>query len=900
MQGAGRNVEEFLLGELEKRDQEIVELKRQVVRLQCSLLTAGAGGGGEVKKKDTLPQILLSPTIGVSRNAVERAASTSSLESTYGSEAQSMPPTPTPDVDPEGAFKIRVVSPSPPASALQPKQADLSPFLNIFAHFDPISEVVFEYLGDCHPLMLTCTTLSKKIAHYCTVSLTMFKARYTLEAGVANESAYEFLDSTLFRRRRAMHPKRLGKQQASVALHTFAQCKLKPRFNTIAFNVNSPKIYFKQGPPGLRPENNPIVEARGLNIGVLSTLRSTTQQVDYTSNFAWLQNRNVRLFYPRASVPHMLGMLEAVEKLSIQPETLVMDVCLVKPKWFPGIEYMRQYPNVVLVPEIPSKEALDEGEAQKIRVKFNKYLQSFATAGQCIYVVLDQNIAPEVSKEIKTNKVNVLSLPLPDKEGPIGLREYPLLELLTVLDSVFDNDFTLTVPEEREPLTPGTAVFSPAPGAGGVYKYTKRQAFSFQCSKPRKIVEDDEGGVSDSSNYSASSKGSMSSFDRKSSLSDFFKSLKSGRSRTLTRGQGEHETSPPPRRSSKSGTDQLAEEVTLSVPLSPAEQKATQRIAEEDGFTLSITSADTAAAGNDDFVWHWGKEVPKMASPSSRKLLGVEHICEHASYQTAADGMEPGMQVVSSEDLKGKLHDPTEERFYTPVSRVMRMCNRATQRTAWCGLLTCRDSEEGRKAQDEGVEVNIKEFKGSEYTIVNSTGRGVDVMTVRDALEVLEECVGGYDVLFFDSMFVHNIRQHRRELEGKVVCLDLTDWTLGDTVATVIEDVDVLFMSEAIARHYSPTDDSSLQAIAAAIQSLPGKSRLLLITLSNNSILLASPKGVYMHPFPSTSHLTKPTFSHYSFIGGFLARYCTGKDPEVCIQNGFRQSAASQRDDYLP
>eukprot|EP01060_Flectonema_neradi_P001697 TRINITY_DN11028_c0_g1_i1.p1 TRINITY_DN11028_c0_g1~~TRINITY_DN11028_c0_g1_i1.p1 ORF type:complete len:514 (+),score=122.93 TRINITY_DN11028_c0_g1_i1:357-1898(+) len=402
--------------------------------------------------------------------------------------------------------------------------------------------------------------------------------------------------------------------------------KLRFSINTLSFNVNTPgdKFSFINGPIGFNPERNNLVCERGLNIEIVSTLHSSTPPADYAASLKWLtegahQDTRVRMFYPRGAVPHTRAMMEAVRQLGIQPFALVMDVCLVRPKWFPNSDYFQDYPNVIIIPEIPAKDALDEGEAQRIRDKFNRYLQSFSLSGRCVYVVLDSDIAPEVAKEIRINKANVLSLPLPEKVGPIGLREYPLLEMLTVLDSVFDDGFTLNVPEERKSFS-GSKKFSPAPGAGGVYKYGQSQAFTFVPSDSLKRSVDPD--MSDSS--SAGSHGSLSNGGRRGSggggrgIDHIFKSL----SRSDARGKKSSSSSSPTTASPQQhafsgGFDQMISSLGVNpfnafsaiaggrVPPSVLsavkheresaqglQNNTTQKIAEEDGFTLSVTTDD--------------------------------------------------------------------------------------------------------------------------------------------------------------------------------------------------------------------------------------------------------------------------------------------------------------------
>eukprot|EP01062_Namystynia_karyoxenos_P075982 TRINITY_DN7391_c2_g1_i1.p1 TRINITY_DN7391_c2_g1~~TRINITY_DN7391_c2_g1_i1.p1 ORF type:complete len:898 (+),score=262.27 TRINITY_DN7391_c2_g1_i1:85-2694(+) len=456
----------------------------------------------------------------------------SSRHSDQGSQCvpSSLPPTPrrshgSHSGDDGDAFRIRVQSPSPPPErdrvrtpgerAGSPGELPgVAPLLQALRH-DPIFEEVATALGDLRALSRCCGELGDRLARYCTVSLQVAKARYTLEPGVASEAGAEALDAALARRRRAVFGarwRRTHRRFAAVDMHSFMASSLAPRFNTVIINVNHPKVCFRRGPPGLQPEVNPAVRDRGLNVGVLSTLHSSIDRrwEDYVDAFRWLKGRNVRLFYPRASVPHMVGILGAVSQLNIRPSALVIDVCLVKPKWFPGIEFIKQYPNIFLLPEIPPKESLDEGEGARIRQKFNRYLSSFAAAGASVYVVLPTSIAHEVGAEEQTARVNVLSLPLPERDGPVGLREYPLLELLTALDSVLDDSFTLHVPAEREAPGGPAATFSPAAGGGGSYRYAPSQVFRFHRAQ-RRFGDDDDGHSDSCSVLSVSSHGSRGS-----------------------------------------------------------------------------------------------------------------------------------------------------------------------------------------------------------------------------------------------------------------------------------------------------------------------------------------------------------------------------------------------------
>ena len=646
-----RNVEQYLLSQLEDRDKEIVELKRQVVKLQCTVIELQQNQQQPAVATPSLPQILLEGVSGTALSGSStlgahqgRTPSVSSVESNVSEMAPFSAPA-TPDHVPSQSGKVTVVS----RSAEEPS----SRFLLLLLTYHHILDKVLHFLPENIHLLRTHRQLHPFGAQHTAVSLQVFKAYHTLEPGVPNESAYELLDGTLARRKKMLFPKSLAALAAN-RLHHFTMNMLKPHFNTIAFNVNNPANSFKNGPPGMLPENNAAVANRGLNVAVFSTLHSSTSGVDYTAQFRWMKDRRIRLIYPRAAVPHMLGMLECVKKLCIQPTALVIDVCLVKPKWFPAIEFIREYPNIILVPEIPSKEALEEGEAQHIKEKFNRYLESFTTAGQCIYVVLDESLL-EVSKEIRTSKVNVLTLRLPEKEGPTGLKEYPLLELLGVLDSVFDDDFTLTVPEEREALVPGGA-FGAAPGAGGVYKYTASQVFSYVPSRRRQLphVADDDEGISDSSSYSVSSVSSVGSSGYNRGGSSFgtplFKasslSGSTGRSRMLSRGRHDRKSSLP-RRASVPVEESVKREVA-----------GTQKVAEDDGFTLCVTNMEEVAAdvpvdGGDVVLQLPGDNVAARSCPSvaaataePKTLLFLENTLMVATCDVGSSFIEEaGLQV---------------------------------------------------------------------------------------------------------------------------------------------------------------------------------------------------------------------------------------------------------------
>ncbi|KAJ9452074.1 hypothetical protein DIPPA_14983 [Diplonema papillatum] len=555
-------VERFLMAQVEERDVEIVELKQTVVRLQCQLLhererqgrgDPGARASPAARWKGAPDQSFLQarkPTL-----TVEGAlSSTSSIESTGDSEAMLEPEAVGPD-----SFRIRIVSPSsttvisPDCAAAEKPAAASNPFVSMLLGCAPVQAAVLAYAGSCEALLHVTPVLAEVINTFCVVEVERFKTEFSLEPGIANESPYERLSASLKRRWRLTAARgadaKTGKASRSidsksasssaflkayprmlsnVRLHAFVTSQLRRQLNTIAINVNTTVSdhCLVRGPRGLDPSFNSLVRQRGVNVGATCTQHSSTQPVDATKSFRWLINRDVRLFYPRGPVPHQLEMLRAVKALGIQPKALVLDVCLVKPKWFPAIQYMVDYTTVILVPEVPSRDALEEGEAQKIRAKFNKYLETSATAGQCLHVVLDSALAAELAKEITTSRVNVLSLDLPDKEGPIGFRGHPQIELLTLLDSVFDDSLTLTVPAEREPIA--RDFFSPAPGAGGVYKYSPSLTFSFGSAQPgapparqggnrrapappggprfsMRPRGDDEEGVSDSSSYSQSS-----------------------------------------------------------------------------------------------------------------------------------------------------------------------------------------------------------------------------------------------------------------------------------------------------------------------------------------------------------------------------------------------------------
>ena len=608
-------VESFLMGQIEKRDQEIAELKGEVIRLQCLVLRMAPQKNSSTVgyDKGRTSGVSLSPTLSVKPSPSN--ASTASQESTYGSEA-----------DP---CKIRIQSPSPPNQESLPYK--LSRFETMLLDFVPISERLCEYVGDCNGLFETCVLLSSRIFRFCSQDLQTYIGSYTLEAGCSNESAYEILDECLKRRlkkqpnqkskKSVKQSRRREREGRLVQLHAFMVTKLRFSLNTLSYNVNTPgdRFSFVDGPVGFYPTKNPLISERGLNIEIVSTLHSSTPPADYAASLKWLtegahQNTRVRMFYPRGAVPHTRALMEAVRHLGIQPSALVMDVCLVRPKWFPNIDYMQDYSNLIIIPEIPAKDALDEGEAQRIRDKFNKYLQSFSTAGHCVYVVLDRDIAPEVVKEIRINKANVLSLPLPEKVGPIGLREYPLLEMLTVLDSVFDDGFTLNVPEERESFSSSNGKFSPAPGAGGVYKYGQSQAFTFVPSNSLKHSVDPD--ISDSSSVGSHGSGRRGS-GGSTGIDHFFKSLSTSDSRTRNKStSSSSSTDPPPQHPFAGGFDQMISSLGVNpfnafsaiasgrVPhsvLSAArpeesahglQNNTTQKIAEEDGFTLSVTTDD--------------------------------------------------------------------------------------------------------------------------------------------------------------------------------------------------------------------------------------------------------------------------------------------------------------------
>ena len=60
------------------------------------------------------------------------------------------------------------------------------------------------------------------------------------------------------------------------------------------------------------------------------------------------------------------GPLPVPQALGLQPCTLVLDVCLFRKEWFPGLDHMDIYDNVVLLPEMIDKECLDPGEAIEV------------------------------------------------------------------------------------------------------------------------------------------------------------------------------------------------------------------------------------------------------------------------------------------------------------------------------------------------------------------------------------------------------------------------------------------------------------------------------------------------------------------------------------------------------
>ena len=1041
-QGRGA-VEEYLIRQLEARDQEVVELRRQVVRLQCSLLELQdrtgqlpldhdpqqqqqqqpprGAGAASAAATDTgaLPQILLEGVAGVGpqRGGVShrgrRSTSSVSSASTCGSDAAAA-----------AAGVAGGASAQAPGARSPARAESTSRFVSEFLAHGLVSELIMDYAGDCRALVRTCSQLRGSVAQHCTVSLQLLQAWCTLEAGVHNESAYEVLSEALSRRWKTCTPKAVfTREYALASLHAFAQTQLKPAFNTLAFNVNNPLGYFVDGPQGMRPEHNRAVSARGLNLALYSTLHSSAQPVDYSQQLKWLQSRNLRLFYPRAAVPHMLGMLECMKKLHIQPVALVIDVCLVKPKWFPAIEFIREYPNVILVPEIPSKEALEEGEAQHIKEKFNRYLQSFATAGQCIYVVLDKDIAPAVAKEVRTSKANVLSLALPAKEGPTGLREYPLLELLTTLDSVFDDDFTLTVPAEREPLSPNPAAFSPAPGAGGVYKYTEEQTFAFCPPETRArhhgatggCDDEDGGGVSDSSSYSVSSVSSVgSSVGRASSLGNMKRQdvdylFKTRKTRLQARRQQ-------PARGGGLEGSVIGGCEEHSVPLTAAEQKTTKKVAQECGFTLSITEDPESGGGGavsglpdtapaEGAAAQTPTATPQPPPPPSCDFGGITIVApDSASFvvpqtpssaaPTTVGGAEEGgdgSRALPTSDAPGTLllveNVPLNLRYCVKPeffeTNDLQVCWTARISTPPPNLVSPHPTQPGtfEMAEEEftlratgtidghGVEVVDAVDVGRVASHALATfppgiaSSGVAASKVRfwgvcpdpasaealaathvsgledvrckvvveaegsdgrnhvgfvssysnasaAAKESLLAAVAEADVLYLDLLFLDMSPALLAEVvaaceaRGTHIALRalrcyMDSPRIQENLTALLPHVAYFFAGEdelsELAERYAWQADSVRDLVRSA-RRLISASGMFVFSQSTGSVLVGTEAGVAGHPFPTiASHLNlraahDPTAS---FVGGFLARHCQGKEVAACVKAGFRQVVAS-------
>eukprot|EP01012_Entosiphon_sulcatum_P008719 TRINITY_DN14782_c0_g1_i1.p1 TRINITY_DN14782_c0_g1~~TRINITY_DN14782_c0_g1_i1.p1 ORF type:complete len:413 (-),score=54.03 TRINITY_DN14782_c0_g1_i1:1244-2461(-) len=308
-----------------------------------------------------------------------------------------------------------------------------------------LADDLYPFLGDLRGLALTCRILHSSCTHFSQTAT--HQCRELQENG--NNSFAEYLAEVA-----------KLKRFKSPITHFAWYSKILSPANCICFDVDADP--YIQGPPS-------ILLANRINVGCFSRQHSKeagTAVPRYVRSFSWMKGRTVGIFYPRGSMPHVTAMLGALQNLGVRPQTVILDVCLVRPVWFPPAEVLDGLANVIAFPELVARDLLEVTEILQMKAKFDAYRQAFCERSQHLYVLCETNQA----KDLRALVPELLCVDrLPAKVGTLGNRASPIIELLRLLDPLqtagFDTVASQVPSALLRDLNGAPRFLPPSPGA---------------------------------------------------------------------------------------------------------------------------------------------------------------------------------------------------------------------------------------------------------------------------------------------------------------------------------------------------------------------------------------------------------------------------------------------------